>query len=411
MDPALTTLGIQTGVAGWQILQTKGPANFPALTADPVIQREIAYFKQNAPKALTPKALLADPRLQDFALTAYGLSSESGFTALMQKVFQSKPNDTKSFAAQLIDARYTKIANAFNYGATITPATPAVASSAEVQIGNLSQQSNFQNFSGSFAGVSVKYVDLVPSVTMAGLASTLQTAFRRADGNRGDISVTVDGESLKFTDAKGRGSAAGFSFSTNALDTGTQATAASPTNLVTGSQSVPSSGGPSVTSASFIDQVVNKYMEAQFELVVGNSSNALREARYASQQLPGITSWYSVIADKPLADVIQTVLGLPASFGALDVDQQSSTLSRRMNIKDFQDPKKLSKLLTRFVAMNDAKNQQTSANIAETLLNGLGSKKVINVTLPSTAAVSTFSNGSTAALILSTAFSPSYGKK
>ena len=93
MDPTVTTLGIQTGVAGWQILQTKGPANFPALTKDPVLLREIAYFKQNAPKAKTAAALLADPRLQDFALTAYGLSSESGYTALMQKVLQSKPND------------------------------------------------------------------------------------------------------------------------------------------------------------------------------------------------------------------------------------------------------------------------------------------------------------------------------
>jgi hypothetical protein len=391
-------------------LQTKGPANFPALTRDPIIQRDIAYFRKNAPKALTAAALLADPGLQDFVLTAYGLSSESGYTALMQKVLQSKPNDSKSFAARLVDARYTKIANDFNYGAPVPAGTPAVASSAEVQIGNLTRQSNFQDFSGSFAGVSVNYVDLTHAVSMAGLASTLQSAFRRADGNRTDVSVTVDGGYLKFSDAKGRGSATGFSFSTNALGAAAQATAASPTSVVAGSQSIAATGGPSVTSSSFINQVVNKYIEAQFELVVGNSSNALREARYASQQLPSITSWYSVIADKPLADVIQTVLGLPASFGALDVDQQSNTFSQRMNIKDFKDPAKLSKLLTRYVAMNDAKNQQTSANIAETLLNGFGSTKVINITLPSTTAVSTFSNGSAAALILSTAFSQSTNK-
>ena len=411
MDPTVTTLGIQTGVAGWQILQTKGPANFPALTKDPVLLREIAYFKQNAPKAKTAAALLADPRLQDFALTAYGLSSESGYTALMQKVLQSKPNDSKSFAAQLVDARYTKIASAFNYGGTTTPAKPAVPSVAEVQIGILAPESNFQSFNGTFAGISVSNIDLTQSVSMAGLASTLQMAFRRADGNRADIAVTVDGTSLKFTDAKGRGSAAGFSFSANVLDTGSPPTALAPTNLVAGSPTVPATGGPAVTSPSFIDQVVTKYMEAQFETVVGNSSNALREARYASLNLPGITSWYSVIADKPLADVIQTVLGLPVSFGALDVDQQSRTLSQRMNIKDFQDPAKLSKLLTRFVALNDAKNQQTSSNIAETLLNSFGSKNVINVTLPTTTPVSTFSNGSTAALILSTAFTQSSSNK
>ena len=404
MDPAITTLGIQTGVAGWDILQTKQPSSFPALVQDPVIQREIAYFKQNAPKALTPAALMADPRLQDFALTAFGLSSQIGNTALMQKVLQSSPTDKKSFAAQMVSQQYTQIAAAFNYGGTVTPATRATPSSAEVQIGNLSQHSNFANFSGTFAGVSVSYVDLTHAVSMQGLAATLQTAFRRGDGNRTDISVTVDGGNLKFTDAKGRGSAAGFSFATNVLGTGTVATASGPTGIVGGSQLVPASGGTAVTSSTFINQVVQKYMEAQFEVVVGNSSNALREARYASKQLPTVTSWYSVIADKPLADVIQTVLGLPASFGALDVDQQANTLSQRMNIKDFQDPAKLSKLLTQFVAQSGAQNQQSSAAIAETLLNSFGSKKIINVTLPTTTAVNTFSNGSAAALILSTAF-------
>jgi hypothetical protein len=407
MDPAITTLGIQTGVAGWDILQTKGPSDFPALTRDPVVQREIAYFEQNAPKATSAAALLADPRLQDFALTAFGLSSQVGSTALMQKVLQSDPNDKSSFAAKMISPQYTQIAAAFNYGGTVTPATPAVASSAEVQIDNLSQQSNFADFSGSFAGVSVSYIDLTQANSMQGLASKLQTAFRRADGNRADISVTVDGGNLKFTDAQGRGSAAGFSFDPNVLSTGTPATAASPSGIVAGSKLIPASGGAAVTSPSFINQVVQKYMEAQFEVVVGNSSNALREARYALQQLPNVTSWYSVIADKPLADVIQTVLGLPPSFGALNVDQQSNTLSQRMNIKDFQDPTKLQKLLTQFIAQSGAKNQQSASAIAATLLDSFGSGKIINITIPSTTPVNTFSNGSAAALILSTAFGPS----
>jgi hypothetical protein len=405
MDPAITSLGIQTGVAGWDILKTKAPTDFPALTRDPVIQREIAYFEQNAPKALTAKALLADPRLQDFALTAFGLSSQVGNTALMQKVLESNPTDKKSFATQMVNQQYTQIADAFNYGGTVTPATPAVASRAEVQIGNLALQSNFADFSGSFAGISLSYLDLTHATTMQALASTLQTAFRRADGNRSNISVTIDGGNLKFTDAQGRGSTTGMTFDANTAGTGAPATAGSPTNVIAGSQLVPASGGAAVTSSSFISQVVQKYQEAQFEVVVGNSSNALREARYASKQLPSVTSWYSVIADKPLADVIQTVLGLPASFGALDVDQQANTLSQRMNIKDFQDPTKLAKLLTQFVAQSGAQNQQSSAQIAETLLNGFGSTKIINITVPTTTTpIDTFSNGSAAAMINSTAF-------
>ena len=67
--------------------------------------------------------------------------------------------------------------------------------------------------------------------------------------------------------------------------------------------------------SSFVKQVVQMYTEAQFQAVVGNTSNTLREALYAQQQLPSITNWYSVIANRPLADVIQTVLGLPEALG------------------------------------------------------------------------------------------------
>ncbi len=404
MDPLVQTLGIPTGVAGWDILQTKSPSNFPQLTQDPVVQREISYFEQNAPKATTAQALLSDPRLQDFVLTAYGLTSENGYTALMTKVLNSAPNSQTSFAAQLVSPAYTEIANDFNYGGTVTPATPATPSSAEVDVDNFGPNSNFQNFSGTFAGVSVSYVDLTQVTSMAGLASTLQSAFQRADGNRTNITVKAVGDALEFQDDQGRGTATNFSFTNNVLSSGTP-TASDPTNLVSGSQAIPGSGGPAVTSSSFIQQVVQKYTEAQFEEVIGNTSNALREARYASQQLPTVTSWYQVIADKPLAAVVQTLLGLPSSFGALDVDQQANTLSQRMNISDFQNPAKLSKMLTQFVAQSDAQNQTSASATAATLLNNLSSTKPISITLPQTTPVSSFSSGATAALVLSTAFS------
>ena len=115
-DPTLSTLGIPDGLAGWDVLQGQTAANYPALTSDPVVTREIAYFEANAPKATTAAALMADPRLQNFALTAYGLTSESGMTALMTKVLNSDPTSTTSFAAQMSNAQFTQIATAFNYG-------------------------------------------------------------------------------------------------------------------------------------------------------------------------------------------------------------------------------------------------------------------------------------------------------
>jgi hypothetical protein len=383
MDPLISTLGIPAGLAGWKLLQGKTAANFPALTKDPVVKREIAYFEANAPKATTAAALLADPRLQDFVLKAYGLTSESGMTALMTKVLNSNPTDPKSFAARLSNSAFTTIANAFNYGGTSTPAQPPTASSAEVDVNGVFQASTFGTFSGTFGGVSVSNVALTGATTWQGLATTLQAALRRADGNRTDISVKLHGPNLIFTDAKGRGTASNFVWTANPANTQADPTASGPIKLVTGGPGVPAVGGPAVTSSSFIAQVVQKYAEAQFEQVLGRSSNVLRQARYAQLQLPAITNWYSVIASPPLANVIQTVLGLPPSFGAINVDQQKQVLSQRMNLADFKDPKKLANLLNQYVAMATASAQQDTLNAgALSLLSRKPKSGIINLTLP-----------------------------
>lgn len=370
MDPLVTSLGVPSGLAGWQILQNKTPADFPALTKDPVVQREISYFQANAPKATTAQALMSDPRLSDFVLKAYGLGAESGMTALMVKVLNSDPTSSNSFAVQMVNPQFVQLAKDFNYGGAVTPAKPPTPSSAEVDINGLFQQSNFSNFSGTFGGVTVSNVNLTGATTWQGLATTLQTAFQRADGNRTDISVKLDGPNLIFSDAKGRGTAQAFSWTPNPANTQPNPTASSPINLVTGAAGTPQQGGASVTSSSFIAKVVSKYTEAQFEQVIGNTSNSLREALYAKQALPSMTSWNAVIASPPVANVIQTLLGLPPSFGALNVAQQNQVYSQRMNIKDFQDPTKVASMLTRFIAMSDPTAANPSALAAVQLLGG-----------------------------------------
>jgi hypothetical protein len=404
MDPLISSLGIPNGLAGWDILQAKTPADFPALAKDPVVQREISYFEQNAPQATTAQALLADPRLQDFVLTAYGLTSQNGMTALLQKVLNSSPSDPNSFATQLTDTRYTAFAKAFNYGGPVTPAVLAKPSGAEVWIDGLFAGSNFATFSGTFGGVTLSNVDLTGVTTWQGLANTLQAAFRRADGNRSDISVTLDGLNLKFTDAKGRGTATSFAWTVNSANTGAAPTAASPTDVIAGAVAQPQQGGPNVTNSSFIKQVVQQYTQAQFEQVIGNTSNTLREAEYAKHELPTITNWYSVIGNPPLANVIQTVLGLPQSFGMLNVDKQAQILGSRMNLADFQDPAKLGKLLNQFVALSTAQTQDPTQNPAVQLLSGASSTGIINLTLPTQTTVNdSYSSASVAAMLLSTA--------
>jgi hypothetical protein len=404
MSLAISSLGIPSGLAGWALLQKETPASFTGFINDPVLKQQIAYFEQNAPKATTAKALLDNYQLQNFALTAFGLSSEQNMNGLMLQVLNSAPNSTTSFAAQMTDPRFTAIANAFNYGGTVTPAVAAQPSSAQVTISGLAQGEGFSNFAGTFAGITLSNVDLTGIATWSQLASTLQNAFRKADGNSNAISVTSTGAYITFSDANGRGSASNIVFTSDPANTGANPSASAPFNIVAGSTATPASGGPAVTSSSFISQIVQMYTEAQFQAVVGNTSNTLREALYAQQQLPSITNWDSIIANRPLADVIQTVLGLPEAFGALNVTQQVQVLSSRMNIADFQNPTKLSALLDQFVAMSQSQAQGTSQSAAVQLLNSSSSSNgIINLTLPTTPLPDTLASNTAVTLLQSTA--------
>ena len=171
---------------------------------------------------------------------------------------------------------------------------PAKPSGAEVSIDGLFAGSNFATFSGTFGGVTLSNVDLTGVTTWQGLANTLQAAFRRADGNRSDISVTLDGLNLKFTDAKGRGTATSFAWTVNSANTGAAPTAASPTDVIAGAVAQPQQGGPNVANSSFINQVVQQYTQAQFEQVIGNPleyapRGGIREARPANGANPTST--------------------------------------------------------------------------------------------------------------------------
>jgi hypothetical protein len=398
------SLGIPQGVAGWKMLQQDTPASFSEFINNPQLKQQIAYFEKNISTATTAKALLNNYQLQNFALTAFGLSSEQNMNGLMEKVLNSSPSNPTSFANSLTDPRFTAIASAFNYGGPSTPTVPATPSTAEVAVANLRQGSSFSGFSGTFAGITLNNVDLSGVTSWQGLADTLQTAFRQADGNSSHISVTLNGLYLKFSDSQGRGTAFTMTFTPDPANTGPAPTASAPFDTVAGAAAKPATGGPTVTNSAFVKQVVQQYIEAQFQATVGNTSNTLREALYAQQELPSITNWYSVIANRPLADVIQTVLGLPQSFGAINVDQQVHVLSSRMNIANFQNPTKLKAMLNQFVAMSQtAQTQDPGQATALQLLNGVGSTSVINLTIPSTPLPDSLATNSAIALLQSTA--------
>ncbi|MXP65563.1 DUF1217 domain-containing protein [Roseomonas sp. M0104] len=361
MSISLVGVGLPTGMAGWKLLQNKTPADFKAFSKDPILQRDVGYLREKLPSKLSSKELLADRRLQEMVLKAYGLDAQVGMNALMGKVLDSDVTDTGSVAYRMTDSRYRQIASDFNYGGLAVPEVPAVPSTARVMVEGLRAGAGFATFSGSFGGIAVKDLPLRDVQSYSQLAERLQAAFRAADGGNGDIRVVAAGPELVFTDAKARAQTPALGF---VPASGSRA-AATVIESTRGTPGSAAQGGPNVAKPDFIEQIVQRYTQARFEESLGDTSGTLRKAIYAKRSLPQITSWYSIIADRNLAEVVQSTLGLPDSFGRLDVDRQKQILESRMPLSDFKDPAKLSRLLDRYVA-------QTSVAEARALSSSSG---------------------------------------
>jgi hypothetical protein len=368
-------LGLPGGVAGWKLLQAKAPTDFKSLTSNPGLQRDLAYLREKLPLADTPAKLLDDPRIRDMVMDAYGLSAQAELAALMKQVLASDPDDKTSTAYRMTDSRYRILARDFNYGVPGTEAVPALASTATFTIDGLSETDFLLRFSGTFGGVKVTETPISGARTRGELAKAIEKAFQAADGGNKDITVSLVGTRIVLNDAKGRGKASDFAFYTATMPGEANSVTVKQIGTTAGSKAIAATGGPAVKNPAFVEQVVAKLTQARFEEAIGNNSETLRKAVYTKRNLPNITNWYSVIADRPLAEVIQKALGLPDSFGQVDVDKQVGILEKRFPIADLKDPAKLGKLLDRFVALgtsDEAAAWSQGAGIAS-LFSPLGS--------------------------------------
>jgi hypothetical protein len=92
------------------------------MEADPIISREMAYYKENITQISTVDEFLDDDRLYNYAMKAFGLEELTYAKGLMRQVLESDLNDENSFANLLEDTRYKTMAAAFDFGNTVAEA-------------------------------------------------------------------------------------------------------------------------------------------------------------------------------------------------------------------------------------------------------------------------------------------------
>lgn len=142
---------------------------------------------------------------------------------------------------------------------------------------------------------------------------------------------------------------------------------------------------PSTKISDFGAKITGLYRIQQFEVAVGAQDDNMRLALYTERELGDLaggeesndTKWFKIMGTPPLRSVFETALGLPASFGQLDLDLQLSTFKDYAQkqfgtdeISDFSDAEMQEKLVQKFLVRGQLAEFQatTSGSIALTLL-------------------------------------------
>lgn len=137
--------------------------------------------------------------------------------------------------------------------------------------------------------------------------------------------------------------------------------------------------------SGFADRILGQARERAFEAAVGQSNPDMRLALALQRDLPALARqsssdaarWFTVLGTPSIRAVFERAFGLPASFGALDIDRQVATLKERVrtltgddSIAQFEQPAALEALTRRFLVVGAAggPSSVTTANAALLLL-------------------------------------------
>jgi hypothetical protein len=98
-----------------KLAQANQTADVAAEAKQPQVSQAITAFKTAVANATSIQAALLNPNVQQVLLTANGLSSYIGQTALVQKVLLSDPTDSTSLVNQLADSTLLSTVQTYNF--------------------------------------------------------------------------------------------------------------------------------------------------------------------------------------------------------------------------------------------------------------------------------------------------------
>lgn len=105
---------------------------------------------------------------------------------------------------------------------------------------------------------------------------------------------------------------------------------------------------------------VEKYVRQTLEEDAGKQNQGVRLALYFQRKAGGLKSYYEILADPALSQVVRTALGFPPALAQADIDKQAEMIKARLDLEDLKDPEKLEEFLQRFTTLWEIDNPSYS---------------------------------------------------
>lgn len=128
------------------------------------------------------------------------------------------------------------------------------------------------------------------------------------------------------------------------------------------------SKGGKLKLPDFVDQLVDRYVTAEFEKSTENTNPAVRLALYFKRKAPEAANWFQIMGDKPLYEVVRTALQIQPAGARADLDRYADKLEQRVPLDKLKDPKFLDRFISRFLANYDAKSVGSTVPSAVSLI-------------------------------------------
>ncbi|MCG7392012.1 DUF1217 domain-containing protein [Microvirga sp. ACRRW] len=115
-------------------------------------------------------------------------------------------------------------------------------------------------------------------------------------------------------------------------------------------------GAQATSAASATTEAVERYVQQTLEQREGSDNQGVRLALYFKRKASSVKTTMGILADKALLQFVQTTFNIPQAASRADLDIQVRNIEKFLDVKDFQDPKKVDKLIQRFNVMWDMTN-------------------------------------------------------